>query len=413
MTKDACVDGATPGRPNLPQDLHGPATTRKKRRFISIGEIYSDTEDVDFRKLVKEVDMRTEFERVKTRFTVTVPLMEQIEQGEAIAAIAEESIQTLDIIQEEKEAHADTQGFSVIAISFSRVRAEHYNRLGLISITLTHSISSNVRDTLPPTACSELDTFWGLHRDSICEDTEESLDAVGTIPEARSRWLIDTQIRKLVKFMKKKRLRLFIHPELTISSAAGKNAQPVKVSCGNSMTILTGSVDYAGSLISDPLRVQMIGKKADHADKYLRARNFRGLLNTHLWKTTSSEGFLNFLVIEAKKGDPAAEGASSLESHVPQVLAEALACLEMTAGNKPGTAALPWCLTDGIQWFFGVIVRTQGCQQTTSYRAPAMSFSEKKIKEADLKNIFTALTFWAITAPSELAKKMETWYKPG
>ncbi|KAJ3510916.1 hypothetical protein NLJ89_g4401 [Agrocybe chaxingu] len=390
--KDARVDGVTPGRPNLPQDPREPAT--KKRRLKSVGEVHLETEDADFRKLVKDVDVRTEFEKVKTRFTITVPLMEQIEQGEAIAAIAEESIQTLDVIQEEKNAHANTQGFSVIAISFSRVRSEHYNRLGLISITMTHPISSNVRDTLHPTFRSELDAFWGVHRDSISEDTEDGLDAVGTIPEARSRWLIDTQIRKLVKFMKKKRLRFFVHPELTISSAAGKNAQPVKVTYGNSMTILTGSVDYAGSLINDPLQVQMIGKQTDHAD--------------------NPKGSLNFLVIEAKKGDPTADGASSLESHVPQVLAEALACLEMTAGSKPlGTAALPWCLTDGVQWFFGVIVRAQGCQQTTSYRAPAMSFSEKKIEEADLKNIFTALTFWAITAPSELAKKMERWYTPG
>ncbi|KAF4620762.1 hypothetical protein D9613_000023 [Agrocybe pediades] len=247
---------------------------------------------------------------------------------------------------------ASKKRWNVAAVSFSKVKASDYQRLGLTEMKACKIPSAAVFKTREMTI-----KLSGYSIGSIESITEIFLKSpssyhmrcvlvnigmsCGSVPESTSRMIIDQLLLSILIFMKNKhRIQLLMFTELWIAKQSNSIAIYHDTYYA---TLVTGLVDYAVAVkagsASEELSPQTL--EAETLDEVTQK-----LLLDALEKADQRSVQCEFTWVEAKRRNLAEE----LVKSVPQVATQALA-----VKAKTGIKCVPWCLTTGRRWIFGVV----------------------------------------------------------
>ncbi|KAF9448999.1 hypothetical protein P691DRAFT_813324 [Macrolepiota fuliginosa MF-IS2] len=219
-----------------------------------------------------------------------------------------------------------------------------------------------------------LDDFWNI------------------LSEESSRLLINEMEYSLVStnIMEPHRLgqQQFCIPEYVLGTLPRANAKNPTAKQGTAITIknnrqqetrLSGSTDYFSFAMSDKGNIKL----------FKAAQTTWAGSNQELYKHVASvlsDMMEAFVIVEAKS--PLAR----LESHIPQVVAEAIA---LASVKNP---YVPFCLTSGTEWMFGVL-HQHSTTERSFWRTTPIPLRPTK---GGILLMITLLVTWASTSPPDL-----------
>ncbi|CAA7264424.1 unnamed protein product [Cyclocybe aegerita] len=320
----------------------------------------------------------------------------------------------------------------VQAISFSKITIEHLQSIGVsfIEKTCTDFQQSIIPKIMMKMQQKKLpirvnfqqtfDGFWAHVLPSpfgLVAMVQNVLNTVGRKPEARGRILIDQFLLFVTILFRQLGAIPFIFPELHIASSTTSNTNECVILAGDRAAIMmSGSVDYAMiyTNLNDDDLARMLGISAKEAAKvrsqYLSTGTLSDLLeHSEMRGVMKNANTTQIFLIEAKKKE------LRLEDRVPQVVAE---CLASLSNNSMARTQLPWCLTNGIEWIFGLVqlqtieeprrsgARPQTRVERQSYYFPTFQLQHDmngKLSQADVKTVFIMLMFWSMATPREIS----------
>ncbi|KAF8166251.1 hypothetical protein BJ912DRAFT_1067981 [Pholiota molesta] len=161
-----------------------------------------------------------------------------------------------------------------------------------------------------------------------------------------SAWIsINEWILGLGKYLKTDRFWVLIIPELTIQDARNRKnttSNLARVDYNDMKTILTGAADYA-----------LIAQSESGWDKE-QFQGFKNAANTapSLVELVNDLKNINIIIVEAKD-----ILMKNLEMHIPQVVGQCVAVMRV----DPDRQAVPFYLTNGKLWVFGVVACKAAC----------------------------------------------------
>ncbi|KAG2003568.1 hypothetical protein CC2G_004161 [Coprinopsis cinerea AmutBmut pab1-1] len=189
---------------------------------------------------------------------------------------------------------------------------------------------------------------------------------------------------------------VLFEPNIADGDLQGKRGGPVefptRTGSGKKLSF-TGRVDY----------VLSAGKLQVGPDKLTNTRNLAEFWDraTAMSESDAPAGLLGLLAKEAKKLMPRKE----LFTHLPQVILETMATSHVT-----GVDIVPWILTDGIHWIFGILWREDDdeidkweCRYFESY--DLLPGEGHNLDRERVKIVVALIVYW-MSAPRKELKDM-------
>ncbi|KAF9559246.1 hypothetical protein CPC08DRAFT_724041 [Agrocybe pediades] len=247
--------------------------------------------------------------------------------------------------------------WDVAAVSFSKVKASDYKRLGLFKTAACKIPSDEVfgsegmRIKVPKRSSDTIRNITDLFASNrVAQSMKSALKNIGMscgiVPEANARMIIDQLLLSILIYLNQKaNIRLLVFTELCIAR------EPNSISIYHDIyaTLVTGVVDYAvvkATYIPEDLIKPTLA--ASTLDKLLESDAWNLLAS--LDPTTKGSTTCEITWVEAKRDDL----TDGLLEFLPQVSTQALA-----AKVKTGKACVPWCLTTGRRWIFGAVYSSE------------------------------------------------------
>ncbi|KAJ2925906.1 hypothetical protein H1R20_g11189, partial [Candolleomyces eurysporus] len=171
---------------------------------------------------------------------------------------------------------------------------------------------------------------------------------------------------------------------------------------GTTGTCLIGRLDYLAMLSSALKRAHLLRLKKVKAIEEIKEA-IEDL-------DADGEEFL-LCIIETKR---LLEKMEELEKHSPQVIAQSIAVLQKTRRTS-----VPWCLTDGQKWVFGLTWRATNQREGYHYDTATVSWLTEHPVGPDCpedlnsrsKQILKILVGWATTNAEKIQELMMVWRK--
>ncbi|TFK57911.1 hypothetical protein BDN72DRAFT_907315, partial [Pluteus cervinus] len=177
---------------------------------------------------------------------------------------------------------------------------------------------------------------------------------------------------------------VFALPEVSVVGKDEHGKKTVRVAYGKYLTLLTGRLDLlllTAREVDGKLRSRILTRKS-----------VSEVTEDLGWRTTLPGTY--FLIIEAKRQK------AKLATHMPQVIAQSLALLQLT-----GQKAVNWCLSTGEKWIFGV---TQLDNTSGGAKVYATTTERYNLAKAEsVRDIISHLALWMKTPPDDIVAKFE------
>ncbi|KAH6911998.1 hypothetical protein BKA70DRAFT_1559500 [Coprinopsis sp. MPI-PUGE-AT-0042] len=296
------------------------------------------------------------------------------------------------------------------ALTFCKTTATHPFRLGLKCVEVGQLSSSHLRSRQnilrtrvnDETLLEILDgdnlfQAWAGASPFIVRALENMRHAAGGGHETRARYFIDPFVAEVGNLVGPGARRVLFFAESTLSHKKKDEqaaddipgfSNPTGLSYEEDGFTVTGRVDYLVVATEEELTPQK-------RKKYLKLQGLDQTLH-ELGALDNPE--LRFLVIEAKTE----ETSRDLKKHVPQAVMEAYVCMK-----KSKRTAVPWILSNGSRWFFGVlhVEHEQGINSFGYLEVPPMDLDQSistRHNEEAAETIYRMLIFWVFCDPERL-----------
>ncbi|KAF8178425.1 hypothetical protein BJ912DRAFT_665358 [Pholiota molesta] len=192
---------------------------------------------------------------------------------------------------------------------------------------------------------------------AISDQLEFAQNLVLQRKEASARMNIDKWVLELGRYLQEEEGWVVIIPEFTIQVARDGKAIPsrlAEIEYNNLTTALTGVADYA---VIAQGKYDWVRKDFERFKS--RALAVPSLSYNHLAANLAG---VNIVVVEAKD-----ILTVKLEAHLPQVVGQCIAILNSAAhGGDAKRQAVPFYLTNGNGWIFGVVAKFSSVNATSS-----------------------------------------------
>ncbi|TEB26760.1 hypothetical protein FA13DRAFT_1776809 [Coprinellus micaceus] len=274
-------------------------------------------------------------------------------------------------------------------MEFSSVKALQMERLGVegkylgefgeaARKMLADLLVKRQREPGAPAACKEMEESmikrsWEAVGDRLVDDYQQYLRSSNQDTEDFARSLLFLYLKEICKLPNR---RMQLHPEhwLSLSKTSKASAKlietmpdlsdrdllynPMKLRNGSYELTVTGRIDWAVYVLP--------AKKMDMFDSGLTGGNFldRVVVNLAIPKNDA----IRMLLIEAKRT------TSAIHNDIPQVLAQVHVSL-----LKTGREYMPWCLSSGREWYFGVCRLTGSLKKASSPPLSHVYFSTSSL----------------------------------
>ncbi|KAH6901424.1 hypothetical protein BKA70DRAFT_1568520 [Coprinopsis sp. MPI-PUGE-AT-0042] len=286
------------------------------------------------------------------------------------------------------------------AITFCKITAQHPFRLGLKSIDVglrpvghLRAREQQLRNLVDDPRVAQLvredqlDASWEETSAFLIKALEGARKGHGGRRETRSRVYIDPFVHAMCDLSGPGADRVIMYSESTLSEKKGAT----HLQYAEEGFVITGVADYIMFALDEK-----IGE--EQRERYLDINGLDEALEEFQAVANPSVGFL---VIEAKSLE--AKSYQELKKHIPQVVMEAYVC-----AKKSKRKAVPWILTNGSRWLFGVLNLDEDTRgfNTFGYFAVKPLNLKKSMRTEDNKEaistIWRMLTLWAFCNPQQL-----------
>ncbi|KAF9527613.1 hypothetical protein CPB83DRAFT_855715 [Crepidotus variabilis] len=297
------------------------------------------------------------------------------------------------ILQYQKEY----PGKTVEAISFSNLKATHMSRM---NAEMSSELEAVDADGYMPWIHhqfylnrfdKQLELFWDRYNEGangVFEVFKRKAWYFGSKPEARGRSFTNDLLALTGAFLREQDHMSVGFMELTVATIQ----KPVVIAHAQHVTILTGTVDYTMTT-SEQLDIQDAQQAIKRISESIgQEKSADGLQNNPEFIELVQDVGINVAICEQKKTDI----APSLSACEPQVIGESSAMMVQFKRNQ-----MPWCLTDGLEWIFGIVIQENSKQK--SYRLKTLRIDpQQEDARAELYQIFMVLLYWVSAQGPEI-----------
>ncbi|TFK58142.1 hypothetical protein BDN72DRAFT_851836 [Pluteus cervinus] len=372
-------------KPSIPGMGHPstPGNPNKRPRIGSAADLVVSGDDRPIRTIERFMADWKEYEN------------EQKMDSDMIKAVDEEW-KSLKKLQEYRDQHKDE---TVKAVALSSLEHADLLRMNVnackdaVPINLWESLTRVEFDSKPRAIThKQIDECWDRRKDATEHQLTVITGGVPNQPEPFSRMMIDPVLLLLLEVINEEGTGI-----LFVEFAISKGTDfPTCIKWTDSngkkfTTFLTGRVDYLllvyhGLQIAGAKDAVQTTSSEDRSclKAFVKSKSIRGV-----WNFTHANG-LQGVVFEAK-----VEETTGLIDHLPQVVGECLVT----------RMAVPWCLTTGKTWIFGVAIKNSSDPRIVGYtvhHAEPISWTIEAEREQVTKRAFMMLAFWATMRPQDV-----------